>query len=146
SLKKYLKSRKKPDVIYCSIPSIDGAYTAAKYAKSNNIPFIIDVQDLWPEAFTMALNIPFISNLLFYPMSKKVNFAYSVADEIIGVSKTFANRALLNNKKCKSVYSVPLGTDLNYFDMLSKENKANRDNNSEIWLGYVGTLGHAYDI
>lgn len=46
NLKKYLKKRKKPDVIYCSVPSLDVARVAAKYTEQHNIRFIIDVQDL----------------------------------------------------------------------------------------------------
>ena len=47
NLKKYLtKMNYKPDVIYCSIPSVNVAYIAAKYAYKNNIRFIIDIQDL----------------------------------------------------------------------------------------------------
>ena len=61
NLKKYLHSMKeKPSVIYCAVPSLDVAYEAAKYSKKNNIKYIVDVQDLWPEAFQMVLNIPFI--------------------------------------------------------------------------------------
>ncbi len=37
------------------MPSLDVAKVAAKYAKENNIRFIIDIQDLWPEAFRMVL-------------------------------------------------------------------------------------------
>ena len=34
NLRKYLSNRKKPDVIYCAVPSLDVAKTAAKYAKN----------------------------------------------------------------------------------------------------------------
>lgn len=58
NLKKYLEKQEKPDIIYCAVPSLDVAKVAAEYAKKNNIRFIIDVQDLWPEAFKMVFNIP----------------------------------------------------------------------------------------
>ena len=134
--------RKKPDIIYCSIPSIDAAYYVTKYAKKNNIKLIIDIQDLWPEAFKMVLNIPIISDIIFYPMNKKANFVYKNADEIIGVSETYVNRALKVNKKVEKGLSVFLGTDLNYFDSLIKSSK--KYNNFTIV--YVGTLGHSYNI
>ena len=65
NLKKYLKSREKPSVIYCAVPSLDIAAVAAKYASQNNIRFIIDIQDLWPEAFQMIFTLPFISGIAF---------------------------------------------------------------------------------
>ncbi len=145
NLSKYLKDRKKPDVIYCSVPSIDVAYVVAKYANKNNIRLIIDIQDLWPEAFKMVLNIPLASNLLFKPMEHRVNYIYKSADTIIAVSETYSKRALKVNDKCKKVESVFLGTDFNYFDsVLNDENIVKP--NDEIWIVYIGTLGHSYDI
>lgn len=69
-VKKYLKQRKKPDVIYCAVPSLDCAYFAAKYAQENNVKFVIDIQDLWPEAYRMVFNVPLVSDIIFYPMAK----------------------------------------------------------------------------
>mgnify|MGYP002401896027 CR=1 FL=1 len=146
SLKEYLNNRKKPDVIYCSVPSLSVAKVAANYAKKNNIKFIIDIQDLWPEAFKMVFNIPIISDMIFYPMRKKADFIYSAADEIIAVSQTYAERALKVNRKCKRAYVVFLGTELVYFDQLVEENKIKNKPQNEIWLAYVGTLGYSYDL
>ncbi|WP_210608816.1 glycosyltransferase family 4 protein [Priestia flexa] len=144
NLKKYLKNRKKPDVIYCAVPSLDSAYVVAKYASKNNIKFIIDIQDVWPEAFKMVFNIPLLSNILFYPMSKKADYIYKAANEIVAVSETYTRRALSVNKKCEG-RSVFLGTDLSYFDKVSQENLVNKPMN-EIWIAYIGTLGHSYDL
>lgn len=142
---KYLKNRKKPDVIYCAVPSLDCAYAAAKYAKKNNIRFIIDVQDLWPEAFKMVLNIPFVSDLIFLPMKQQADYIYACADAIIGVSETYCTRAKTVNKKNAPCVPVYLGTKLDNFDKYVAENKIVRDDNKFI-LGYCGTLGHSYDI
>lgn len=64
-VRKYLKSMDKPDVVYCAVPSLTGPYFAAKYCQKNNVKFIIDVQDLWPEAFNVVFNIPVLSALFF---------------------------------------------------------------------------------
>jgi len=146
SLKKYLRNREKPDIIYCSVPSLDVAKVAAKYSEENNIRLIIDIQDLWPEAFKMVFNVPLISDILFYPMKRQANYIYKTADEIVAVSQTYVDRALKNNKKCESGNSVYLGTDLNNFDNLAKYNKFMDKPKDEIWLAYIGTLGHSYDL
>jgi glycosyltransferase involved in cell wall biosynthesis len=146
NLKKYLETRKKPDVIYCAVPSLDVAKVAAEYAKKNNIYFIIDVQDLWPEAFKMVFNVPFISDILFYPMLKQADYIYKAADEIIAVSQTYTERALRVNSKSGKGHSIFLGTELATFDKLAKENKIKDKPEDEIWLAYVGTLGHSYDL
>lgn len=146
NLKKYLsKLEYIPDIIYCAIPSLDFAKEAAKFANKKNIRFIIDIQDLWPEAFKMVFNIPVISNLIFYPMKKQADYIYSKADEIIAVSETYCNRALKVNKKTKKGLSVFLGTDLEYFDKCKESNKT-KFNDDIIRIVYIGTLGHSYNI
>ena len=144
-VKKYLASRQKPDVIYCAVPSLDCAYYAAQYAQKHNIKFIIDVQDLWPEAFKMVFKLPVVSDLLFYPMMKKADYIYSCADKIVGVSKTYCERAKKVNKKGAECIPVFLGTKLDLFDKYVQENKIER-NDDKFILGYCGTLGHSYDI
>lgn len=145
NFRKYLENRKKPDIIYCAVPSLDAAFVAAKFAKHNNIKFIIDVQDLWPEAFKMVFNLPVISDLIFYPMNKKANFIYNAADEIVAVSETYVNRALLANKQLKRGGSIFLGTELARFDNLVIKNKVDKPKD-EIQIAYIGTLGNSYDL
>ena len=146
NLKTYLNNLEyKPDVIYCAVPSLDVAKEAVKFANKNNVRFILDIQDLWPEAFKMVFNIPVISNIIFYPMMKKANYIYANSDEIIAVSETYVNRGLSVNKKTKKGLSVFLGTDLNYFDKCKEENKIIY-NDDIIRIAYIGTLGHSYDI
>ena len=142
----YIKNRKKPDVIYCVVPSLDVAYLVTKYANENGIRVIVDIQDLWPEAFKMVINIPLISNLLFYPMTSKANMIYKAADEIVAVSQTYVDRAMKVNKKCEKGHSVFLGMELSKFDLYASEHTMLNKPSDEIWIAYIGTLGHSYDL
>lgn len=146
NLKKYLNSRKKPNLIYCSVPSLDVAATAAKYAEKNDIELIIDIQDLWPEAFQMIFNVPILSNIFFYPMKRKADYIYKSAYEIIAVSETYKNRALEVNRKVNDGKVVFLGTELSKFDEAFNNNKCQEKPDNETWIAYVGTLGHSYDL
>lgn len=146
SVKKYLAKRAKPDVIYCAVPSLSGPLAAAKYCEKNNVKFVIDVQDLWPEAFKMVLNIPVVSKILFLPFELLANGIYKRADEVCAVSDTYVQRALKPNKKCNSGHSVFLGTDLSKFDKNSEGEPALGKAEGEIWLAYCGTLGSSYDL
>lgn len=145
NLECYLNKNNKPDVIYCAIPSLSVGKVVAKYAKKNNIRFIIDIQDLWPEAFKMVFNVPILSDIIFFPMRKKANYIYSNADEIVAVSETYVNRALEVNKKCKNAQSIFLGTDLIDFDKIAEKTNKSKDNKF-FTIAYIGTLGHSYDI
>lgn len=143
NLKKYLKKRKKPDVIYCAVPSLDVGNVTAKYAKLNNIRLIIDIQDLWPEAFEMVFNVPVISNVFFFPMKMKARQIYKNANEIVAVSNTYGK---VVNKFDKKYHCVYLGTDLSSFDYYTKLDKYLSKCDTEIWIAYIGTLGASYDI
>lgn len=145
NIKEYLEKRKKPDIIYCAISSLAVGKTVAKYAEKNGIRFIIDVQDLWPEAFKMVFNIPIISNIIFYPMKREADYIYARADDIVAVSETYCNRALMVNKKVGQGLSVFLGTDLKYFDKCAEKNKVEFNDNM-VRIAYIGTLGHSYNI
>lgn len=148
-LKKYLRDiSDKPDVIYCGIPSLSCASIAAKYGKKHKIRFIIDVQDLWPEAFKLVLHIPILSDLIFTPFTLLANKSYRSADAIIGVSETYTKRALKSSKKGVDSEVVYLGTDRKEFD---KNNTSNEKYLSLIKEGvvniaYCGTLGSSYDL
>jgi glycosyltransferase involved in cell wall biosynthesis len=142
---KYLSTRKKPDVVYCAVPSLTAPLRAAKYCERNDIKFIIDIQDSWPEAFKLAFNVPIISDVIFAPFNAYANGVYKRADAICAVSRTYANRAKRVNKKCKETHVVFLGTRLATFDEYVKENYIEKTK-GEIWLGYCGTLGASYDI
>lgn len=80
----------KPDVMVVSMPDYLLAYEAACYAKKNNIPFIVDIRDLWPDIFLdrfksmglccagkMALAIDFA----------RLTFLLKNADSLVAVSK-----------------------------------------------------------
>src|SRR5699024_3964205 len=44
-------SMEKPDIILCSMPTIELAREATMYGYNMNIPVIIDIRDLWPDIF-----------------------------------------------------------------------------------------------
>lgn len=144
NLAKYLATIPKPDLVYVAIPSLDVGKTARKYCKKNNIPFFIDIQDLWPEAFKLVLNIPVISDVIFFPLMITENKIFKAADEIIAVSDTYLKRGLKNNLKDNGLV-VYLGTDLKEFDNTYSNSQVIKKA-GEIWLIYVGTLGHSYNI
>lgn len=144
-LNDYLKKRKRPDVIYCAVPPIVSAWIVAKYANRNKIRFVIDVQDLWPETFTIALGDGIIAHMLLKPLDLIANKVYKSADAIIAVSKTYVKRAAKVNKKAKIKESVLLGTDGKIVDEII-DAFHEEEVNKEFIVGYVGNLGKSYDF
>lgn len=142
---KYLKTRKKPDLIICSVPSLSVGSAVTKFAKKNDIKIVIDIQDLWPEAFKMAVNIPVVSDILFMPMMIQANKIYARADKVMAVSETYVKRGLEKNKKDAKGLSVFIGTDSKLVEEAIEGKEITRTDN-DFWVGYVGALGHSYDI
>ena len=146
NLKKWLATADKPDVIYCAVPSLDFAYEAARYARRNGIRFVLDIQDLWPEAFEMVLKIPVVTKLLFTPLRRRADAIYRMADRLVAVSETYIQRAKRVAPADTEGTVVFLGTDLTRFDACREEAPALEKEDGEIRLGYIGTLGHSYDL
>lgn len=141
----YLAQRKKPDVVFAVTTSTAVAYVAARYARKNRIPFVIDVQDLWPEAFKMVIKPAKLADLIFAGETAKANYIYQTADAVVGVSQEYVDRALSVNKKVQQGVAVYLGTSLSRFDSLARL-PFDKKPDSEFWVVYIGTLGTSYNI
>ena len=144
-MKQYLKRRIKPDIVYCAVPPIASAFVAASFCRTFEVPFVIDLQDLWPESFSIALGNTKLSGVLLYPMKFLVNRVYKQADGIIAVSKTYVNRAKMNNNKATQICSIYLGTDGRVVNEILKTIDIKKAD-EEFWVGYIGNLGQSYDF
>lgn len=132
-----------PDVIYCVVPSLDVATAVASFAHDRGIPLVIDIQDLWPEAFIMALPKP-LHRVLSLPMKRQAKHIYGAADGVVAVSETYRQVALIERTGRPSA-TVFLGTDLATFDAVTGEPSLHKEDGT-LWLTYVGSLGHSYDL
>lgn len=140
----YLKTIEKPDVILCAIPSLTAARKVTKYCKKNNIKYVIDLQDLWPEAFAMAIHNKILQQV-FLPMKWYADSIYKDANLAIAVSNTYIERILRVNKKLKSGISVFLGNDGETFYKGKKTYHLKRTED-EIIVGYIGNMSTSYDM
>lgn len=145
NVERYLRSIEKPDVVYSAIPSLTANVRAAKFCEKNSIRFIIDVQDLWPEAFVLAIKNK-VLQLGFKPLTWYVNQIYKRANAVIAVSETYAKRALTVNKKTDKGISVYLGNDSVLFDEARDSGGQKAKDNACLLLCYIGTMGYSYDI
>ncbi len=144
-LKKYLKERIKPDVVYCAIPPTVSASVTSSYCRKNNIKLVIDIQDLWPESFSIALGNSVLSRVILKPMEIIVNSVYRQANSTVAVSETYLKRAEKVNLRSKEKYVVYLGTDSQLIDNYEEFPEVNKKKD-EFWVGYIGNLGNSYDF
>ena len=147
NLKMMLKQDGAYDLIYCEIPPNDVARAAAEYAKEHDISFVADVNDLWPEAMRMVVDIPVLSNLIFYPLLRDAEKVYSLCSGVVGTSDEYTGRPFMRKNRDIPKATVYVGNELSVFDKgiedhLDEIEKAPQ----EFWVTYAGTIGTSYDI
>ena len=93
-----------PEKIFCAFPAIELAYEATIYAKKNEVPFIIDARDMWPDIFLNAsppFFRPFIKIFLakYYSMT---SYIFSNANIITGITDGFVDWAITYTDRNRS--------------------------------------------
>ena len=142
----YLSSREF-DLVYALVPDNHLAATAGRYAKSRRIPFVTDVEDLWPEAMRMVFDVPVVSDLLFSYFSIEAKKAYSMADAVVGSSDEYRDEPLKYGISVPVKKTVYVGNDVSLFDRSVAENAAGiKKPEGEFWVTYAGTIGTSYDL
>lgn len=135
------------DLIYCQIPPNDVAREIGKAAQKFNIPFVVDVNDLWPEAFRVALDVPVLSDILFSPFYRQAKAVYQMADAVVGTSDEYRERGLRDAPSGIPSETVYVGNQLCEFDAGVAANASQIDKPvGDIWVSYAGTLSACYDL
>lgn len=147
-LKEYLKRNgSRYDAVYCSLPPNDVAAIAGKYCHKNHIPFIVDVEDLWPEAMEMVVHNPILQKLVFPKFHNDAEKAYKYADAIVGTSEDYTERATQYNHRNIPGSTVYVGCDVDKFDTGVATYSDGIDKPyGEFWVTYAGSIGTSYDI
>ena len=114
SFNKKVKLLEKPDVILCSIPSIQLAKEATKYANKHHVPIILDIVDLWPDLFQHFLPklVYFAARPYIWFLRKELEYTINNVDAVTALTDSYLQWGLdyrkhpLNQSK-----TVPFGYD-----------------------------------
>ena len=96
----------RPDLIFAEIPCLELAEAAAKFAKVHEIPFVCDIQDIWPDVYLTWLPhyLHPLGRWLLQTEYARLRRILAVASGITAVSQTYLdwcqpwmNRALGDN-------------------------------------------------
>ena len=146
NLRNYLDG-KQYDAVYVLIPDNHLAAVAGVYAKSRGIPFIVDIEDLWPEAMRMVFDVPVVSDALFSYFTVNARKAYSLADAVVGSSDCYRDEPNKYGIEVPLRKTVYVGNDLAQFDKAVADNADTIDKpEGDFWLIYAGTIGASYDL
>ena len=151
------KKYPKPDVIVASMPDHLLAYEAARYAKKNNIPFIIDIRDLWPDIFLdrfKAMGLHGVGKIALSLDFARLTFLLKNADSLVAVSKGYLKWGLDKIGRPESLFDKVFY--LGYKNSNAR-NPADEDERFGVpdWLKgredqkvfvFIGTFGVSYEL
>ncbi len=143
-----------PDVIVLSEPALFTSRSVLRLARELRVPLVLDIIDLWPELFQLALPrwLRSYSGYLFAPFFRRRAALFHQAAAYIGVSADYL--ALAQSVSPHEVAVVCYwGADIEKIrsemrqDVLLPPAVSSRTKSSEeVWAIYAGTLGPSYDI
>ena len=135
------------DLVYCQIPPNDVALAVGRSAKRYGIPFVVDVNDLWPEAFRIAFDVPVLSDIAFAPFYRQARRTYALADAIVGTSDEYAARGFRDRAEDIPKVVAYVGNDLAAFDAGALAHADEVDKPAgEFWVSYAGAMSDCYDL
>lgn len=135
------------DLIYAEIPPNDVARVCAEEAQRNRIPFVADINDLWPEAMRMVVDIPVVSDIVFHPFARDAHAVYQLLSAAVGTSDEYALRPAKDRQEPYPHITVYVGNDLSAFDAGAEQHAGEISKPAdEVWISYAGTLGASYDL
>jgi len=155
NFKTLAKQEEKPDIILASFPTIGLSLASVKFGQKNNIPVVVDLRDLWPEAFLDSF--PNFSKTLIKgiltPMYSKAKYTLSNATGLVGISQPFLDWGLKMAGRQKSNFDAvfPFGykkvaanqktNNLNEFPFLNTNN-----DNKIFTFCYIGNLSYNLNL
>ncbi len=92
NMEKKMTHRDKPNLIYCSWPPVETSELFLNFALEENIPYVLDVRDQWPDVIYRRLGSRFgLSKFPRFLLSyeKAVKRCFSHATSVISISPTF---------------------------------------------------------
>lgn len=112
-LKKARRFSEKPDIIICSLPTIENAFAVCQFARENNIKFCLDIRDSWPDDMVSVVPkcLQIIAKLCLYPLYRKMSLVCREANFLMACSNSLLNYGLsfASRQKTKNDYLMPLG-------------------------------------
>ena len=134
-------------LIYSEIPPNDVALACAQAAQRLGIPYVADINDLWPEAMRMVVDVPVVSDVAFAGFQRDAHEVYQLLSGAVGTSDEYAARPAADRSEPYPHVTCYVGNELAEFDAGAAAHRdAVEKPEGEFWVAYAGTLGASYDL
>jgi len=139
-------SREQYDVILCSNGSFFSGISASLIGLAKRIPFIYNVQDLYPETPVQAGQLR--NRFAIRVLEGLERFIYSRATHVSVISAAFRNNILAKGVTPDKVSTIPNFVDTDFIRPLPKVNEFSRRYglSDKFVVTHAGNLGYVYDL
>ena len=155
----FLRNNKnfRPDKFFIGYPPILSCFVMALWCKKNNIPFMLDVKDKWPEIFLepFSKNIRSVLRIILEPYYLCSRLIFKNATQITSITDEYINwiKKFSKDKKIKKKYFVsPLIRKPLKMDNIQNKNAASfwRKQNINIaktkYFCFIGSYSKSFDF
>jgi glycosyltransferase involved in cell wall biosynthesis len=149
------KNTEKPDIVLCSLPTLDLADAATKYGKKYNVPVVLDIRDLWPDIFIEKIPplLKLVISLVITPLHFIATRSCQNAFAITGNTPKFVEWGLKKAKRPQTEYDkyFPFGyqepeisvSENNELDSFWQSEGVNPEVDNHI-VAYIGVIGQNF--
>jgi glycosyltransferase involved in cell wall biosynthesis len=144
----FISNRKlqKPDIVIGTSPTLFAAHAAAKTGKRRDVPFIMEVRDLWPAIFVelgILKNKYLIRALERWEMS-----LYRKASRIVTVTEAFRHNLIERGISPEKIVTIPNGADIDFWTPIKISNELRHKLNidGKFIVLYIGAHGISHAL
>ncbi len=138
----------KPDVVIGSSPQLLVGLAAWWIARSNGVPFIFEVRDLWPESL-VAVGAGNPGSILHRVLARVAGFLYRNCDHVVVVTPAFKSYLARHwGVPLSKISVVENGVDTRLFspEMAGHTLRQQLAGEGKFVVSYIGTLGMAHGL
>lgn len=142
------KEEKLPDAVFMAYPPISSVLNVSRWAKKNNIPYIVDIIDPWPDDFRKVMKWApeHIQNILLRPFSVKTKEILREASGISGIAKQRLIWAKKFAPKTNNFQFFYPSADLEEVQKKLKEHEKRIEKDGKLRIIYAGSFASSYDL
>ena len=143
----YARQLPTPDVVVATSPQFFAACGGALIARQKDVPFVMEVRDLWPESVVAVGAME--RNALIRAFERLERFLYEQSDHIVVVTDAFKRAIQEKGVPGAKISVIKNGVDLSQWNQPLDEARlealrAEHDLEGKFVASYIGTIGMAH--
>ncbi|HJS98193.1 MAG TPA: glycosyltransferase family 4 protein [Terriglobales bacterium] len=138
----------RPDVVIATSPQLLVGICGWWISRMKNVPFVLEIRDLWPESLA-AVGVGSGRSLLHRGLARLAGFLYGACDHLVVVTPAFKEHIAREwGVPAQKISVVPNGVETELFSPGSGGDavRAELGLQGRFVVSYIGTLGMAHDL